>query len=345
MATNYEIDYNDDRFKDVEAAKTEAINEVDKTYGDMIGTSDQFFNSQIQASQDWANPQTKLQNEKTDFAIDKIEQEKAQAQKDYTKEQSGAYVDWQKQSNQYGANAEQVAAGGLANTGFAESSQVSMYNTYQNRVATARESYNQAVMNYNNAITEARLQNNSILAEIAHTALEQQLTLALEGFQYKNQLILDQTSTKLALDSEYYNRYKDVLNQINTENTLAEEVRQFNAGLDEEKRQFNILHPSTLSKPSSVGGNKGTYESSSQSTKPSQIIKPIAKGKSKTTNSSVRLDEKSVLSLGEGPLSGEAVANRVKSGAAVATQKGNTITVKKANGGNTKKMLYSKYRF
>ena len=31
-----------------------------------------------------------------------------------------------------------------------ESSKVSMYNTYQNRVATARDSYNRAVLNYNN---------------------------------------------------------------------------------------------------------------------------------------------------------------------------------------------------
>ena len=239
MATNYDINYNDERFTEVEADKKAALNEVDKTYGEMIGQSDKFYQAQIDASKQWADKQTQLQQEKTDFAIEQIEQQKGQAKKDYTKEQSGAYVDWQKQSNQYGANAEAMAAQGMQNTGFSESSQVSMYNTYQNRVAAARESYNQAVLNYNNAIKDARLQNNSILAEIAANALQQQLELSLQGFQYKNTLILEQANKKLEVDNTYYQRYQDVLNQINTENALAEEVRQYNQTYAENVRQFN----------------------------------------------------------------------------------------------------------
>ena len=246
MAANYDIDYNDQRFTQVESDKNVALNDLENTYADMIDKSDSYYQAQIDASQKWADRQAQLQQEKTDFAIEKIEQQKAQAQKDYTKEQSGAYVDWQKQSNQYGANAEQMAAQGLAGSGYSESSQVSMYNTYQNRVATAREVYSQAVLNYNNSITEARLQNNSLLAEIAYNALQQQLELSLQGFQYKNQLILDKTNKKLEVDQMYYNRYQDVLQQINHENALAEQVRQFNENkaleqqkLQEQIRQFN----------------------------------------------------------------------------------------------------------
>jgi DNA polymerase III alpha subunit (gram-positive type) len=134
----------------------------------------------------------------------------------------------------------------MAGTGFSESSQVSMYNTYQNRVVTARESYNQAVMNYNNAIKDARLQNNAVLAEIAYQSLQQQLELSLQGFQYKNQLILEQANKKTELENTYYGRYMDVLNQINQENALAEEQRQFNQNyalsmqqMQEEIRQYN----------------------------------------------------------------------------------------------------------
>ena len=239
MATNYDIDYNDSRFTKVESDKSEALSDLEKTYAGMIDKSDSFYQAQIDASKEWADRQEQLQQEKTDFAIEKIEQQKAQAKKDYIKEQSGAYVDWQKQSNQYGANAEQMAASGLAGSGYSESSQVSMYNTYQNRVTTAREAYNQAVLNYNNSITEARLQNNSILAEIAYNALQQQLELSLQGFQYKNQLITDLTDKKLTVDNMYYNRYQDVLAQINHENALAEQVRQYNESLAEERRQHN----------------------------------------------------------------------------------------------------------
>lgn len=238
MATNYDINYDDERFKQVEAEKQQALTEVDKTYSGMISNSDKYYQDQIDASKDWANTQQQLQKDKTDFAIEQIEQQKDQANKDYKKEQSGAYVDWQKQSNKYGVNAEQMAASGLTNTGFSESSQVSMYNTYQNRVATARESYNLAVLNYNNSIKDAQLQNNSALAEIAYNALQQQLELSLQGFQYKNQLIIEQANKKQEIDNTYYARYQDVLNQMNTENALAEEIRQYNESLKLQKEQL-----------------------------------------------------------------------------------------------------------
>ena len=244
--TNYDINYDDERFTQVEADKQQAMTDLENTYSGMIGESDKYYQAQIDASKQWAATQGQLQQEQTDFAIEQIEQQKDQAHKDYVKEQSGAYVDWQKQSNQYGVAAEQQAAAGMAGTGFSESSQVSMYNTYQNRVATARESYNQAILNYNNAIKDARLQNNSVLAEIAYQSLQQQLALSLEGFQYKNNLILEQANKKVEVDNMYYNRYLDVLNQINTENAMAEDIRQYEQNyafsvqqFNEEVRQFN----------------------------------------------------------------------------------------------------------
>ena len=125
--------------------------EMNNAYNDMINNSDQFYDAQKEAIEDYKNTQTDLQQQQTDFAIQKIEQEKDKTLKDYTKEQKGAYVDYQKASNQYGVNAEQMASQGLAGSGFSESSQVSMFNTYQNRVSTAREVYNQAILNYNNS--------------------------------------------------------------------------------------------------------------------------------------------------------------------------------------------------
>ena len=244
--TGIAVNYDDERFTQVENDKDQALSELEQTYAGMIGESDKYYQAQIDASKQWADKQAQLQQDKTDFAIEQIEQQKQQANKDYIKEQSGAYVDWQKQSNQYGSEAEKMASAGLVNTGYSESSQVSMYNTYQNRVATARESYNQAVLNYDNAIKDARLQNNSVLAEIAYQALQQQLELSLQGFQYKNNLILEQANKKLEVDQMYYNRYQDVLNQINTEIAMTEEIRQYNQNyelqvkqFDEEVRQYN----------------------------------------------------------------------------------------------------------
>lgn len=361
MSTNYDINYDDQRFSQVESEKTDALSDLEKTYTDMIDKTDSFYQSQIDASKEYADKQSQLQQEKTDFAIEKIEQQKAQAQKDYTREQSGAYVDWQKQSNQYGANAEQMAAQGMQNSGYSESSQVSMYNTYQNRVMAARDAYQRAVLNYDNSITEARLQNNSLLAEIAYKALQQQLELSLQGFQYKNQLVLDKTKQKLEVDNMYYQRYQDVLQQINTEHAMAEQVRQFNEKLAEEKRQYDETMAYNKEKSaSSGGGGGGSYYSSGSSTKSSTkssntgsgtktaaVTKetPAPEPEKKTTTTGKTINMQSVLDLGEGPISAQNLAAKQQRGEVVSIEVGNQVYFKKTNNttsnNGTKKPLYT----
>ena len=234
MATNY-----DKMLTDVKDEERVELNKADVEYGNMIADTKEAYDKLIDQTEAWKDQQTEIQNQKTDFAIEQIEQQKEQTQKNYIKEQSGAYVDWQKQSDQYGANAEKIAAGGLANTGFAESSQVSMYNTYQNRVATARASFEQAKLNFANAIDQAILQNSSILAEIAAQAFQKQSELALQSIQYQNQLLTQLSDKKFDIKKFYADEYQRVLNQMNTEKALAEEQRQYNLTLAEQQRQYD----------------------------------------------------------------------------------------------------------
>lgn len=235
---DYTVNYEDERFKDVEAQKQQALTDVNKTYDQMINQSDQFYQTQIEVSKEWAEKQQQLQQEQTDFTIEQIEQQKQQAEKDYKKEQTAAYVDYKKQSNEYGAQAEQMAANGLGSTGYSETSKVGMYNTYQNRVAVAKESLNQAVLSYNNAMKEAQLQNSSTQAEMAYNALQQQLQFALEGFQYKNTLVSEKTQAQQNVENTYYGRWQDVLSQINQENALAEEIRRYNENLKLQQQEL-----------------------------------------------------------------------------------------------------------
>lgn len=249
----------DQRLDQVETDKNAALQEMENTLQGMVDKSDKFYQDQIQAQKDWADKQSQIQQEKTEFEIEKAEQQKEQAHKDYLKEQSGAYTDWQKQSNQYGANAEKMAAGGFTGTGFSESSQVGMYNAYQNRVAMAKESYNKAVLNYDNAMKEARLQNSAVLAEIAFKALQTELELTLQGFQYKNQLLLDKANKKLAIEEMYHGRYMDIMNQINQEKAFEEQKRQFDM-------TFNARYGDT-------GGGGGSSSGSSKKKKKASSTK------------------------------------------------------------------------
>lgn len=222
------VDYNDSRFQQVNSEKEAALNNVNNMYNSMIDNSDKFYQDQINATKEYQQIQEKNQQANTDFAIEQINQQKEQANADYTKEQKASYADWQKASNRYGVNAEAMAAQGMTNTGYSESSLVSMYNTYQNRVSTARDTYNRAILQYDNSIKEAQLANNSALAEIAYKSLQTQLELSLEGFQYKNTLLQTQLAAQNETEDRYYTRWQNVLEQINTENALAEQQRQFN---------------------------------------------------------------------------------------------------------------------
>ena len=223
-----QINYEDERFQDVKVEEQEALTEVQQTYDGMLDTADSFYEGKISEIDQWTQKQQNLQQEQTDFAVEQLQQQKEQAQKDYIKEQSGAYTDWKKQSSQHGTAAEQMAGAGMAGSGYSESSHVAMYTAYQNRLAAARESFTQAALTYDNAMKEARLQGSAAMAEIALQGFQQQLELSLQGFQYENQLIQQLLTQKQQTQDRYYGRWQDVLAQLNQEAALNEEIRQFN---------------------------------------------------------------------------------------------------------------------
>lgn len=229
MATttpNYAVDYEDERLTSIKSEEQTQLEQNSAMYDEMIGGVDEQYKGMADVIQSNADKLAQTQQENTDFQVQKIEQQKEQAQKDYTKEQSGAYGDYIRQTNQYGVNAEQMAMQGLSGSGYSESSKVAMYNQYQNRVAVARETLSKVIMNYGNNIQQAILQNNSTIAQIQSEASLKQAEILLEGFQQKNLLLQQQAEREMQLKSFYQNKWQSELNQINTENALAEQVRQ-----------------------------------------------------------------------------------------------------------------------
>ena len=280
----------DKRLSAVESAKKEAINTANNTYNNMINQTDSKYNELINANKDYATKQQEIQQQNTDFAIEQINQNKEKAEKDYTKEQTGAYTDYQKATDQYGVQAEQQAMSGLQNTGFAESSKVQAFTSYQNRYNTAREVYSNAVLSYDNAIKDAQLKNNAQLAEIAFQSLQTQLEYALQGFQYKNTLLQTKLNTQMQLESEYNNRYQQVLSQINTENSLAEQIRQYNESMAYQKQRDAVqdaqwqkqyeLSKASASKSSSGGSSSSKLTNGSSSSKSSGSSSKLTGGSS-----------------------------------------------------------------
>lgn len=219
------VDLNNTTLRDINSKKDSLVNEVQTNYNNQVNLTDQKYNELINASKDYAKQQSNIQQQQTNQTIKEINQNKEKAEKDYTKEQKGAYADYAKQTNDYGVNAERQAAAGLQGSGYSESSKVNMYNTYQNRYVAARDSYNLAIQNYDNQIAQARIQNSSALAEIAYNALQTQLQTAIEGFQYKNELLNNLTSQKINISSTYDNmwqsQYQTLLNEAQYNEDMA----------------------------------------------------------------------------------------------------------------------------
>lgn len=255
------IDMNDTRLKQVEAEKAQAIQNTENQYNQMINNTEAMYNQQIQATKDYAEQQKKFQQQQTDLAVSQINQQKEELTQNYTNEQKGAYTDYQKAIDQYGVQAEKQASAGLRNSGYSESSKVQAFTTYQNRYGVARQSYNNAIVKYNNDINQAQLANNSKLAEIAFNALEKQLTIALEGFQYKNTLIQNKIGQLNTVEDRFYNRYRDVVNQLNTEREFEEKQRQHNEQMALQREQFAWQKAQAAVKASSGGSRSGKKSS------------------------------------------------------------------------------------
>lgn len=234
------VNYDDERFTQVEQDRQNELNKYNQTYDNLIAERDKFTQQQQDYVDNWKTTQEQIANDNLQHQVDLYNQQKEKAEKEYQKEAKASYIDYQKEVDKYGVSRENVVANGLSNSGYAESSKVDMYNTYQNRIATARESMNTIKLEFDNAIKEAQLSNNATLAELALQQMKQKLDIALEGFNYKDTQTQNKLNWEYNINNTYYDRYKDVESQINYENEQAEAIRQYNEQMAYQKELDRI---------------------------------------------------------------------------------------------------------
>ncbi len=269
---NFAIDEeNNPELKAVRDETNSAIAEIDSRYSSAIEDTEQTFDKM--AGQYEIDPDDGIQtgveniidaqNAATDFTVSKIEQQKEQEKKDYEKEQAGAYSDFKKQTDPFGVNAEKMATNGLTQSGYAESVRAQMYSDYQARIVSAREIYKKAELELNNAITQARLQNDATIAQIALDAFEKQSQIIIQGLTVKNGLLSQWASEKLATQQFYDKKYQNTLAQINYENEKAEEQKNTAWEQDFKTKTFEAetldKKRSSVFEAVSIGRNPDTY--------------------------------------------------------------------------------------
>ena len=222
------MNYEDERFKKVEQEKQDQLAQVNQTYQDLLNERNALTTEQSNLVDQWQTTQNENLDKQLAYQQDLINQQRKDTEKAYQKEAKSAYADYQKEKDAYGVEREKQVSSGLGNTGYSESSRVNMYNTYQNRLASAKESMDTAYMQFDNAIREAQLQNDVTKAENALSALQQKLNITLEAFDYTSTAKTNLLGQQQNINNTYYNRYQDVVNQINYEKEREEAIRQFN---------------------------------------------------------------------------------------------------------------------
>ncbi len=236
----YDVNYDDKRFKDVENEKQSEMNKYNETYDNLINERNNFTKEQQDMVDRWENTQKDIANKNLEYQKELVEQQRKKAEQAYQNEAKSSYIDYQKEVDKYGVSRENVVNNGLSNSGYAESSKVDMYNTYQNRLGTARKSMQDAALEFDNAIRQAQLSNDETLAQNALKALQEKLNIALEGFNYKTEQENNRMNWSYNINNTYYNRYKDVESQINYENETAEKIRQYNENMAYQKEQQRL---------------------------------------------------------------------------------------------------------
>lgn len=136
------------------------------------------------------NDQRTLQNQIIDKGIEKVQNEvtrqKEQYEQDANKTARGLYTDYRKQANPYGATAETLASQGLNRSGYAESSQVNLYNQYQRSVVELENKTRELKANADFQMNQAYLDADVQKAQSALSLYQQQAQLALQEYDMKH---------------------------------------------------------------------------------------------------------------------------------------------------------------
>lgn len=176
---------------------------------------DDLMNQQNNLLNEQQKKQADLINQQTQIQTDELNHEKEKIDKDVNKTTSGLYTNWQKQTNQYGVQAEQLAQQGLANSGYSETTKTALYNTYQKNVTDTLNNARDLKSDYDFKIAQARQQGSV-----------QQAQAAVDLYAQKLQLLTQNYELRQNREQYLYKQERDKISDNQWQKTFDEQVRQ-----------------------------------------------------------------------------------------------------------------------
>ena len=243
-------------------------------YQGLINNNKELYDKQLSTSNEYETTQNKILDKQLENNLNKIEQQKQKAQQNFETESKKAKNDYMGFINPYGYQAEAMASQGLNNSGVSETAKLGGWNTYQNRLSTANKVMQDAFVSYDNDMNDARLNNDVQKAQNALEKLKLIMQYTESYYNKDSDLKQNQFNTNLSVDNNYYNRYQDVISQINYEKEQEEARRQYDEQFAYQKEQDALAQQNwekqyqlslKQSKSKSSGGSKSSTKLTSGS--------------------------------------------------------------------------------
>lgn len=172
--------------------------------------------------------QQDITNKQTEMNVAELEKNKQEIDKDVDKTNKALYAEYRKASNPYGAVAENLASQGLGNSGYAETTQTNLYNTYQRNITDTLNNARDLKADFDFQISKARQTGDITLAQNA-----------LEIYNQKMQLLTQEYELKNNREQFLYQKEQNALSQSNWEKEWAYQQQRDQISDNQWKQSFD----------------------------------------------------------------------------------------------------------
>lgn len=204
-------------------------------------------------------------NRQTDLNIAELQRNKEQIDKDTNKTNKALYAEYRKATNPYGVNAEGLASRGLGNSGYAETTQTNLYNTYQNNITDTLNNARTLKSDFDFQISKARETGDITLAQNALQIYNQKMQLLTQEYEMKNnrrQFLYQQDRDRVS-DNQWqqqwdYQKQRDSI-EDNRWQTQFDYQKERDAVSDSQwEKQYELSKKASASRSSSRSSSKSS---------------------------------------------------------------------------------------
>ena len=174
--------------------------ELNNAYADI----DKLIQNQNSMLEQQQTQQNNILDQQLQMQIDQMNKNKAEIDENTAKTNAGLYTEYRKASNPYGANAEQLWTKGLGKSGYAESTQTNLYNTYQKNITDTLNTAQKLKSDFDFAIQQARQNRDLQGAQFALELYKQKMNLLTQEYDLKNNK--ENQLYQRGIDERNYNR-------------------------------------------------------------------------------------------------------------------------------------------